>query len=205
MATPREEIIANLGPLAALAGVWVGDKGDDLAPDDDRRGIENNKFRERMTFEPFGPTDNHEQKLWGLRYTTTAWRIGAPDPFHEEMGYWLWDPKAKQVMRCFLVPRGIALIAGGTAEANAKSFEMKAELGSPIYGICSNPFLDEEFKTVKYTCMVSCTDGETLTYDSDTWIQIKGQKELFRHRDRNTLKREKAPAKVAAQETAETF
>ena len=32
-----EEIIKNLGPLAALAGKWEGDKGDDIAPDDDKK------------------------------------------------------------------------------------------------------------------------------------------------------------------------
>lgn len=78
-----QAIIEKLGPLAPLAGIWEGDKGDDTAPADDR-GTEVNKFRERMTFEPFGPVNNHEQELYGLRYRTTAWRLGAEDPFHEE-------------------------------------------------------------------------------------------------------------------------
>lgn len=95
----------DLGPLAIFAGVWEGDKGDDIAPSDDR-GTENNKFRERMTFEPILPVTNHEQSLFGLRYATVAWRLGEPNPFHEEVGYWLWDPKATQVLRCFIVPRG---------------------------------------------------------------------------------------------------
>jgi gamma-glutamyltranspeptidase len=55
----------------------------------------------------------------------------------------LWDPKAKQVLRCFLVPRGVAVIAGGTAEPNAKSFALSADVGSETYGICSNKFLDK--------------------------------------------------------------
>jgi hypothetical protein len=49
-----DDNIKNLGPLAALAGVWEGDKGDDKAPDDDRVSVEHNLFRERMTFEPIG-------------------------------------------------------------------------------------------------------------------------------------------------------
>jgi hypothetical protein len=60
----NEVALKNLGPLAALAGIWEGDKGDDVAPDDNR-GTETNRYRERMRFEPFGPTDNHEQQLWG--------------------------------------------------------------------------------------------------------------------------------------------
>ena len=47
----NEDLIKHLGPLAALAGVGEGDKGDDVTPSDDR-GTERNKFRERMTFEP---------------------------------------------------------------------------------------------------------------------------------------------------------
>ena len=107
----NDDLMIHLGPLAALAGVWEGDKGDDVAPSDDR-GTERNKFRERMTFEPFGPTRNHEQTLYGLRYSTVARRIGEDAPFHEETGYWLWDPDAKQVLRCFIVPRGVTVLDG---------------------------------------------------------------------------------------------
>ena len=38
-----DEIIKNLGPLAPLAGIWEGEKGDDVAPSDDR-GTETNKY-----------------------------------------------------------------------------------------------------------------------------------------------------------------
>jgi hypothetical protein len=75
-----DDLLKYLGPLAVLAGVWEGDKGDDVAPSDDR-GTERNQFRERMTFEPFGPVNNHEQQLYGLRYSTVAWRLGEDAPF----------------------------------------------------------------------------------------------------------------------------
>ena len=178
------------GPLAYLAGVWEGDKGDDVAVDDDR-GVENNKYRERITFEPLGPTMNHEQALHGLRYSTVAHRIGEKDPFHEELGYWLWDSAHKQVCRCFMIPRGVTVIAGGSAEATSKVLKMAAEVGSHTYGICSNSFLDREFKTMKYVLTVTIHDENSFTYDEDTMIQIKGQKELFHHTDKNTLKRVK--------------
>ena len=92
-----DDLIKYLGPLAALAGVWEGDKGADVAPDDNR-GTEHNAYRERLTFEPFGPVNNHEQQLYGLRYATVAWRLSDGAPFHEETGYWLWDAAAKQVL-----------------------------------------------------------------------------------------------------------
>jgi len=183
-----DEIIKNLGPLASLAGIWEGGKGDDTAPSDDR-GTETNKFRERMTFEPIGPVDNHEQKLYGLRYATTAWRLGEDSPFHEETGYWLWDVEAKQVLRCFIVPRGVTVLAGGTVEPDAKSFKLAADAGSETYGICSNKFLDKEFKTVHYELRITIHDDQSFSYEEDTQLQIKGQKDLFHHTDKNTLKR----------------
>jgi len=88
----------NLGPLGPLLGAWEGEKGTDLAPSDkpasDRRLV-TSKYRERMVFEPTGRVDNHEQSLYGLRYSTKAWRIGSPDAFHEEVGYWMWDPASE--------------------------------------------------------------------------------------------------------------
>ncbi len=184
----NESIVTNLGPLAALAGVWEGEKGDDVAPSDDR-GVENNRFRERITFEPFGPVNNHEQALYGLRYSTVAWRLGESAAFHEETGYWLWDPKAHQVLRCFVVPRGVTVLAGGTVEPEARSFELSAEAGSDTYGICSNRFLDQEFKTTRYTLKVTIHDAHTFSYEEDTQLRMKGRKEAFHHIDKNTLTR----------------
>ncbi len=178
----------ELGPLAALVGTWEGAKGADVAPSDDRRP-QSTPFRERMTFVPTGQVDNHEQTLFGLRYATTAWRIGADEPFHEELGYWLWDAGNRQVMRCFLVPRGVTVLAGGTAAADARSFELAAELGSETYGICSNRFLDEEFRTVRYDLKVAVQGDGSFSYEEDTQIQIKGQDSIFHHTDANTLGR----------------
>ncbi len=183
------ELIKKLGPLGPLAGVWEGDKGDDTAPDDDPSQKEINKYRERLTLDPFGPVNNHAQELYGLRYSTTAWRLGVDSPFHEELGYWLWDPAEKQVMRCFIVPRGVSVIAGGTVEPDAREFNLSADLGSETYGICSNQFLDREFKTVRYELKVALGDENIFSYEEDTQIQIKGQGELFHHIDKNTLKR----------------
>lgn len=179
--------IAQLGPLGPLAGTWEGEKGDDLAPADDL-GIENNKYRERIVFEPILPVQNHQQQLYGLRYHRTAWRLGAESPFHEDLGYWLWDPAAKQLMRCFIVPRGVALIAGGTAEPSAQTFMLIAELGSSTYGISSNQFLDINFKTLRFEMTVK-VDGNSYSYAEDTQMQIPGQNEIFHHRDSNTLTR----------------
>ncbi|MCL5266639.1 MAG: heme-binding beta-barrel domain-containing protein [Bacteroidetes bacterium] len=186
-----EEDLKNLGPLSLLVGTWEGVTGDDTAPSDDR-GSEENKYREHMVLEPTGLTQNHEQSLYGLRYHMQAWRIGEFEPFHDETGYWLWDAKEKQVMKCVTIPRGVSLIAGGSAEPGSTHFKLTAKLGDADFGICSNPFLDREFKTVRFDFEMTFNDDDSFTYDEVTVIQIKGKEGLFEHRDRNTLKRVKA-------------
>jgi hypothetical protein len=39
------------------------------------------------------PVNNHEQTLYGLRYSLTAWRIGSEYAFHEDRGFFFWDAK----------------------------------------------------------------------------------------------------------------
>lgn len=177
-----------LGPLAFLVGTWEGDKGHDTAPSSSR-STEVNLFRERMVFEPTGAVDNHEQHLFGLRYRTTAWRIGQPDPFHEELGYWLWDAAANHIMRCFMVPRGVTMIAGGSPRADGSGFDLAAESGSTTHGILSGPFLDREFRTIRYTLKVDHLGPDSFRYEEDTVLQIRGQREPFHHIDKNTLRR----------------
>lgn len=184
----NQELLEQLGPLSHLVGIWEGDKGDDIAPSDDR-GTENNKYRERITFEQVGPIQNHEQNLHVLRYSTKAYRIGETNAFHEELGYWSWEPATQEVMRSFLIPRGIALIAGGKAPKEAKEFHLRASGGSCTFGICVNPFLDREFKIVAYELNLKIEGEGRFTYDQDTVIQMPGKKDLFHHRDRNTLTR----------------
>jgi hypothetical protein len=189
---PSKEQRDQLGPLANLIGIWEGDKGDDIAPSDDR-GTENNKYRERLILEQAGLVQNHEQDLHILRYSTKAWRITngvtEENAFHEELGYWSWEPSNHQTMRCFLIPRGIALIAGATVAPDAREFTLKAECGSTTFGICVNPFLEREFKIVSYEVIIKVIDSNTFSYEQDTVIQMPSRPDVFHHRDKNTLKR----------------
>ncbi len=183
-----DNILEKLGPLAALAGTWEGDQGIDIAPSDDR-GVEKNSFREVMSFVPFGPINNHEQVLYGLKYSTTAWRLGEEPSFHEEQGYWLWDPKEKQVLRCFMIPRGVTVLAGGTVEPNSTEFKLVENINSSTYGICSNLFLDREFRTEKYELHITIENNDVLIYRETNFLRIKNQANLFEHTDQNRLKR----------------
>lgn len=188
MALSEQEIIAKLGPLAGLAGTWEGDKGLDVAPSS-TRGTQTTPYRERSVFVPMGPVDNHEQVLFGLRYSMTAWRIGEAEPFHEELGYWLWDAARAEVMRCFMVPRGVTILAGGRAKASDRRLILAADVGSETFGIASNPFLDVEFKTVRYELELELESAGRFSYAEDTQLRMKGRPEIFHHRDSNRLTR----------------
>lgn len=145
----------------------------------------------RCIFEPIGDVENHEQLLYVLRYHTKAWEEGNDqNPFHEEVGYFIWDKLNRQVLKSFIVPRGIAVNAGGTADENATEFSVFADLGSTTYGICSNKFLDSEFQTVSYQIKFEFIDEDCFTYDENTRIKIKGQDKIFDHIEKNTLKKE---------------
>lgn len=179
------DVLANLGPLAPLAGIWEGDAGIDISPS--AGGAVENLYRERMTFEPMGPVQNGPQTIYGLRYATTAWPLGEEDAFHEEKGYWLWEPAAGQVMRCFIVPRGVTVNAGGTATADATEFELFADVGSELYGVTSNPYLGRTKRTIRYELKVTIHPDGRFSYAEDTQIEIDGRDELFHHTDSNVL------------------
>ena len=182
-----DEIIAKLGPLAPLAGIWQSDAGVDTSRIHGNKTV--TKFRERIVFDPLGPVNNGPQELYGLRYSTTCWRLGEEDAFHEEVGYWLWDEGRKQVIRSFLIPRGVALMAGAYVEPDSKSFRLEAEAGAPSYGILSNRYLDDSYKTKRYCLEVNINDDGSFSYWEDTELWIPIDQEIFHHTDENTLQK----------------
>ncbi len=183
----NHNMIQQLGPLAALAGTWAGDQGVDISWIHSRET--KTTYRERIVFEPLGPVRNGPQELYGLRYAMTAWRTGEDDAFHEELGYWLWDAGNKQVLRCFMVPRGVVINAGGDAEAGSQSFHLSAQAGSETYGILSNQFLDASHKTMQYELDVSIHADGQFSYKEDTQLWLPVKDAIFHHTDQNRLER----------------
>ena len=190
MTAPEDLTVANFGPLLALAGSWEGEGGVDFSHHHAEGESGDTKYLEKVTFSTFGPVDNGTQSLYGLDYRMAAWRKGEEndDPFHTEVGYWLYDAAEQQIMRCFMVPRGTVVIAGGTAAPDATTFTMKAELGSNTYGVLSNRYLDENSRTEAYEVTITIGDNE-WSYEEDTVLKMNIQDELFHHTDRNTLRR----------------
>ena len=175
------------GPLAGLIGEWEGDQGVDFSFHNVEGEVGETKYREKVSMKPFGPVDNGTQHLYGLDYRMAAWRGEEENPFHTEVGYWLWDGAAGEVMRCFVVPRGSMVLAGGTAKATDTSFSLEATVGDEVYGILSNKYLAAKARTDKYTCTVTI-NGDTWSYDETTHYHhaIAGQ---IQHTDRNTLRK----------------
>lgn len=100
------------GPLGPLVGEWEGEGGLDTAYSHSRHEVLGTPYLEKLTFKPFGPVDNGDQHLYGLDYKTAMWRDDEDNPFHTEVGYWLYDGATGEVVRGFVVPRGITVLAG---------------------------------------------------------------------------------------------
>src|SRR3546814_1155575 len=66
-----------------------------------------------------------------------SWRHGeeAMDPFHDEIGFLLWDKVHGEVMRTVVFGRGIAILAGSSARPDDKILTFDARPGEPCYGI----------------------------------------------------------------------
>src|SRR5262249_29422516 len=139
------DTLRNLGPLRALAGTWEG-QGRDLHPV--AAGSLAEPYIERMIFEPIDPQTNGPQLLYGLRYHLHINNLDEQLPFHEQVGYWLWEPATKPLLQTVAIPRGLVAMASGVAEPDARTFTVKAVLGSATAGIISARFLDANFKTV---------------------------------------------------------
>lgn len=73
------------GPLARLAGIWEGDRGEDVAYSNEKGSVGLTPYREHTELKPFGPVENGIQTLYGLDYRMAAWRGTEENPFHTEV------------------------------------------------------------------------------------------------------------------------
>jgi hypothetical protein len=181
------DTLANLGPLTALAGIWEGTGGSDEHPVAD--GTEQNAFHEHYEAQPIDRQTNGPQLFYGLRYHTHIVKPGEVETFHDQVGYWLWEPATGTVTLTLGIPRGQVLLAGGHAEPDAREFDVTAAVGSEVYGILSNPFLDHAFRTLSYRMHVTVHPDGTWAYEEEGVLDIPGRAEPFRHIDHNRLTR----------------
>jgi len=176
------------GPLQALIGDWEAEGGLDTAFSHSQEKVLGTPYLEKVSMKPFGPVDNGRQHLYGLDYKTAMWRGSEDNPFHTEVGYWLWDEATGEVLRGFVVPRGITILAGGITTPDATSFTMSAALGGTNYTIGENQYLAKNASTISYEVTITTTE-DTWSYEEKTMLKMVEMPEPFAHTDHNTLRR----------------
>ena len=177
--------LRKLGPLTRMAGIWQGTRGLDVKPKAD--GPKKQAYVERIELQPIDPQTNGPQLLYGLRYHTHVTKPDQVKTYHDQVGYWLWEPATGTVIHTLTIPRGEIAMAAGSAAPDATEFELVATQGLDTWGICSAPFLDHAFKTTEFRIKVTLHEDGTWSYDEDTVLKIVGQAEPFHHTDRNRL------------------
>jgi len=182
----------NYGPLAALVGIWKGDKGVDRAPEP--HGEERNPYYETISFEASGDVSNaEEQTLAIVHYKQIVRRKSNDEVFHQQVGYWLWDGTDNSIVETFTIPRAVAVVAGGILAApdtldSELVFEVAASADSDTFGIVQAPFMHAKAKTTAFTHRLEVT-GDTMRYSQTTVLDIYG-KTHYEHTDLNTLTRQ---------------
>jgi len=179
------DTLRNLGPLRAIAGIWRSAAGIDVNPKAD--GPRTEAYVDRVELQPIDPQTNGPLLLSGLRYHQQIVKPSEVETFHDQVGYWLWEPATGTIIQTLAIPRGQTAMAGGTSAPDAREFELAAKRGSTVYGICSNPFLEDAFRTLEYRIKVSVHPDGRWSYDQTTLLAIKGSLEPFRHHDTNAF------------------
>lgn len=178
----------NYGPLTGLIGSWYGEQGKDVAPEPD--GPEHNSFREAMTFSPACDVDNaDQQELVSLQYRQEIHRLSDNKRIHDECGYWIWDEAANCIMHSFSMPRGLAVVAGGSWQGDADSslvFEVAAGSDHPEWPIAQSAFLLNNATAMSFAQKLTLS-GDSLSYSQTTMVDVYGNH--FEHTDSNQLRR----------------
>ena len=109
----------DYGPLRALIGKWIGERGVDVAPDSDGEQ-DRTEFIDEIEFVPSGPAENaEEQELVSLRYRHVVRKKENGKIFHDQIGHWIYEPETGLIMHSLTIPRAVVLLAGGKLTENA--------------------------------------------------------------------------------------
>ena len=179
------DTLSMLGPITGKAGNWEGVRGLDVKPK--AEGPKKQAYVERIELQPIDPQTNGPQLFYGLRYHSHITKPEQVKTYHDQVGYWLWEPATGNIIHTLTIPRGMTTMAMGKTTATAKQFELLAKEGDLNAGISSNPFLEYAFRTVEYRIEVKIQEDGTWSYEQDTVLKVRGQEALFHHVDNNTL------------------
>ena len=152
-------------------------------------GDEHNPYYETITFEATGSVTNAEsQQLAILRYHQLVTRKSNDEVFHDQVGFWLWDAAGGTVTETFTIPRGVAVVATGSAAPVAQGEEVVLSVAADAdAGIAQSPFMQEQARTTGFTHTLTVR-GDKLTYQQTTLLDIYGRRG-YAHSDENALSR----------------
>ncbi len=182
------QVEIDYGPLSGLIGVWKGDKGLDVAPTTE--GESKIPYHETINFSAIGTVTNAgKQTLSVLHYRQIVQRKEDNEIFHDETGYWMWDPDTKFVMHSLQIPRGVCVLAGGhySGENDTKEqvvIDVSATIEGPDWKIIQAPFMMDNARTTEFRQVLKIGAGE-LYFSETTMLEIYGK--TFTHTDENTL------------------
>ena len=140
--TPDVDTLANLGPLTGMAGIWTGKRGLDINPKAD--GPEKQAFIEHMELQPIDAQTNGPQLFYGLRYHTRIVKPDDVETFHDQVGYWLWEPATGNIIQTLTIPRGQTAMATGKTTADGEK-----ALYEEIEKLKTEPVSAEELQKAK--------------------------------------------------------
>lgn len=186
------DVLAMLGPLAPLAGVWEGHDGVDVHPVES--GSKTEAYFERFELQPIDPQVNGPQLFYGLKYEQRVDRPNKPVAFHHQVGYLLWEPAANTVLMMLSIPRGLVALGSGIVAPDAREFTLSADADSRTNGILANPFVDWAFHTSRWEITFTVNDDGSFGYDQTTVLHPRDRDEPFLHTDRNTLHKVAEPS-----------
>ncbi len=180
--------IIDYGPMAALIGVWKGDKGLDVAPEPD--GSENSPYFETITYTAAGTVSNAESQLLSvLHYRQIVRRKSDQEIFHDQTGYWMWDAKENIIMQSLVIPRAVCVLAGAAYsgrkdENNNMIIEVSASLNDKAWNILQSPFMQKNARTSLFRHTITIGKRK-MSYSETTMLEIYGKE--FTHTDENEL------------------
>lgn len=183
-----EEAI-DFGPLKELIGTWYGDKGVDLSPEPD--DTERNPYFETIVFSEVGDLDNAEEEhLIAIHYHQIVTRKSTGLVFHNQTGYWMWEPASGKVMHSVAIPRGVCVLACGTfSQSDEDGLLIEVSTEGDFPAVAESAFMNQKATTESFSMRMTLKDGE-LHYQMSTMLDIYGRK--FDHKDMNRLHKKQA-------------